>query len=317
MSSTGQADKLRLPAEQAGERAAVDETPVRPRGQRILPMLLTAVAVLAAAVMAWAMWQAYMAPPWTRDGTVRVYVVSMAPEVAGRIVQLPVADNQFVRKGDLLMAIDPTDYAISVSMAQAQLNQAKSDMENKQAEARRRQELTTLSTSVEERQTYVTSAAAASATYQNVVSQLAQARVNLERTRIVSPVNGWVTNLEAQLGDYAAVGQKNISVVNADSFWVDGYFEETSLGSIHDGDPATVKLMGFPDIVRGHVQGVARAINVTNAQPDAAGLATVNPVFTWVRLAQRVPVRIHLDEVPPGVRLVAGETADVEIYPAR
>jgi len=132
---------------------------------------------------------------------------------------------------------------------------------------------------------------------------------------IRSPVNGYVTNLLAQLGDYATVGQKLISIVDADSFWVDGYFEETGLGRIHDSDPATVKLMGYCQLVRGHVGGVARGINIPNAQPDQAGLASVNPIFTWVRLAQRVPVRIHIDQVPDGVRLVAGMTATVQIDP--
>ena len=128
-------------------------------------------------------------------------------------------------------------------------------------------------------------------------------------------MNGYVTNLLARLGDYATIGQRLVSVVDADSFWVDGYFEETSLGRIHDGDPTTVKLMGYSKLVRGHVDGVARGINVPNAQPNQAGLASVNPIFTWVRLAQRVPVRIRIDQVPDGVRLVAGMTATVQIDP--
>jgi multidrug resistance efflux pump len=144
---------------------------------------------------------------------------------------------------------------------------------------------------------------------------IAKAQLDLSRTVIRSPVNGYVTNLLAQLGDYANVGQKIISVVDADSYWIDGYFEETSLGRIHEDDPATVKLMGYSQLVRGHVGGVARGINVPNAQPDPAGLALVNPIFTWVRLAQRVPVRIHIDQVPDGVRLVAGMTATVQIDP--
>jgi multidrug resistance efflux pump len=139
--------------------------------------------------------------------------------------------------------------------------------------------------------------------------------VNLERTQIRSPVNGWVTNLLAQLGDYAAVGTQLISVVDADSFWIDAYFEETSLGSVHDGDPASIKLMGYRQIVRGHVAGIARGINVANAQPNQQGLATVNPIFTWVRLAQRIPVRIAIDQVPQGVVLVAGMTATVQLDP--
>jgi len=111
-----------------------------------------------------------------------------------------------------------------------------------------------------------------------------------------------VTNLLAQLGDFVNVGVNSISLVDADSFWVDGYFEETSLAPIQVGDPAQIKLMGHDKIVRGHVDSIARAINVANAQPNSQGVATVNPIFTWVRLAQRIPVRIHIDEVPPNVR---------------
>jgi multidrug resistance efflux pump len=124
-----------------------------------------------------------------------------------------------------------------------------------------------------------------------------------------------VTNLAVRLGDYAIVGKSNISVIDADSFWVDGYFEETTLDSVREGDTAKVKLMGYSPMVRGHVASIARGINVPNAQANLQGLATVNPIFTWVRLAQRVPVRIHIDEVPEGVVLVAGMTATVQIDP--
>lgn len=298
----------------SGERAVSTGAPGL-RGRRVVPLILTGLAVLAAAVMTWAMWQAYMASPWTRDGTVRAYVVTLAPEVAGRIAELPAADNQFVHRGDLLMVLDPTDYAIAVSSAQANVEQAKATMENDQLKAQRREELTTLSTSVEQKQVYVTAAIVSAASYQTALAQLGQAKVNLGRTRIVSPVNGWVTNMQAQLGDYATVGARNISIVNADSFWVDGYFEETNVQAIQDGDPARVRLMGSRTPLQGHVEGVSHAINVSNAQADSAGLANVNPVFTWVRLAQRIPIRIHLDAVPQGVRLVAGQTATVQIDP--
>ncbi|MDQ6703692.1 MAG: hypothetical protein M3Z96_11645 [Pseudomonadota bacterium] len=110
-------------------------------------------------------------------------------------------------------------------------------------------------------------------------------------------------------GDYAVVGQRALSVIDAHSFWVDGYFEETTIGPIADGDPASVWLMGFPQEIKGHVDSLSCAINVPNAQSNAPGIADVNPVFTWVRLAQRVPVRIHLDVIPENVRLVQGMTA--------
>jgi multidrug resistance efflux pump len=297
-----------------GEAAISGRDRVRSRIP-IVPVLITLATVAVAAVLGWLTWQAYMGAPWTRDGQVRAYVVTMAPEVAGRIVALPIADNQFVHKGDLLMTIEQTNYKIAVSLAEAAVQQAQINAQNLQAESKRRQELTTLSTSIEEKQTYESNAQAAQAAYQQAVANLEQARVNLERTQIHAPVNGYVTNLLAQLGDYATIGQKIISLVDADSFWIDGYFEETSLERIRDGDPATVKLMGYSQLVRGHVGGVARGINVPNAQPDQAGLASVNPIFTWVRLAQRVPVRIQIDHVPDGVRLVAGTTATVQIDP--
>src|SRR6266851_4431584 len=181
----------------------------------LAPILITLGTLALAALLAWAMWQAYMGAPWTRDGTVRVYVVTMAPEVAGRIVELPVADNQFVHKGDLLMLVDPTNYKIAVSLAEAAVQQAQVNAQNAEREAKRRQELTTLAVTVEEKQTYASNALAAQAQYQQAVANLDQARVNLERTQIRSTVNGWVTNLLAQLGDYANVGQNEISLVDA------------------------------------------------------------------------------------------------------
>ena len=289
---------------------------VAPRRRlRILPLLITLAALAVAGALGWAMWNAYMGAPWTRDGTVRAYVVTKAPEVSGYIVELPVADNQFVHKGDLLIVIDPTNYKIAVSLAEAAVQQAQVNAQNIEREAQRRQKLSNLAETVEDRQTYESNALAAQALTQQAQANLDQARVNLERTEIRSPVNGYVTNLLSQLGDYANVGQNMISLVDANSFWVDGYFEETNLEPIQVGDPAEIKLMGYHQIVRGHVDSIARGINVPNAQPNAAGLAQVNPIFTWVRLAQRIPVRIHIDQVPDGVVLATGMTATVQIDP--
>ena len=280
---------------------------------RIIPLLITLATTGCAVVFGWAMWNAYMGAPWTRDGTVRTYVVTMAPEVAGRIVELPVVDNQFVHKGDLLLAIDPTNYKIALQLADAAVAQAQATADNAQREAERRRKLDDLSISVEQKQVFDANAVAAQAQYQQAVANRDQAKVNLERTQIRSPVNGWVTNLLAQLGDYATVGRNEISITDANSFWVDAYFEETQLASMHEGDPAVIKLMSYRQIVRGRVGSIARGINVSNAQPDQQGLATVNPIFTWVRLAQRVPVHIEIDRVPDGVRLVAGMTATVQL----
>jgi multidrug resistance efflux pump len=337
---------------------------------RIVPLLITLVTAGIAAVLGWAMWNTYMGAPWTRDGTVRTYVVTKAPEVAGRIVELPVVDNQFVHKDDLLLVIDPTDYKIAVDLNEAAVRQAQANAQNIEAQITVQQEQVSASQAqVQQAQAALTFAQEQAARYRDLAekdvgtvqmeqqtastlredqaalrnaqaalalaqrqigvlkaqhasaeaniaqakAQLHQARVNLERTEIHSPVNGWVTNLLAQLGDYASVGRDVISVVNADSFWVDAYFEETQLASVHEGDPVKLKLMGYSQIIQGEVAGIARGINVANAQPNDQGLATVNPIFTWVRLAQRVPVRIKLTHVPDGVRLVAGMTATVQI----
>jgi RND family efflux transporter MFP subunit len=280
-----------------------------------LPVLATLVAVVLAGLLGWGAWQYYMGTPWTRDGAVRAYVVKVAPQVAGEIVSLPVTDNQFVRKGDLLMLIDPRNYSIAVRQAQASVEQAQAVADNARAEMIRREKLNDIAVSMEERQSYISQATTAEATYQTALANLEQARINFKRTQVRSPVNGYVTNLSAQLGNYADVGSLQLSVVNSDSYWVDAYFEETALSRIHEGDAATIKLMGYTPLLRGRVQGLARGVDVPNATPDASGLASVNPIFTFVRLAQRVPVRIHIDEVPDDIKLVAGMTATVQIEP--
>ena len=305
---------VELKASDIAVAPATKSRPVLP-SVHVLPFLITAIIVCAAAAAGWGAWQYYMGTPWTRDGAVRAYVVKIAPQVAGEIVKLPIADNQFVHKGDLLMLIDPRNYSIAVRQAQAAVEQAKAVADNANAEMTRRLHLNDVAVTMEERQTYISQAATAEASYQTALANLELARVNFQRTRVRSPVNGYVTNLSAQLGNYADVGALQLSVVNSDSYWVDAYFEETALSRIREGDAATIKLMGYTPLLRGRVQGLARGINVPNATPDASGLASVNPIFTFVRLAQRVPVRIHIDEVPEGVKLVAGMTATVQIEP--
>jgi multidrug resistance efflux pump len=282
----------------------------------IAPVLITLGTVALAASLAWAMWEAYMGAPWTRDGTVRVYVVTIAPEVAGRIVELPVTDNQFVHKGDRLFEVDPADYRIALESARAQAQRDAAALDYARANQGRQADLEAKGWATKNLYQQTTSTLHQS---EAVVSldqaAIAKAQLDLSRTVVRSPVNGYVTNLQAQLGDYSNVGQKMISVVDTDSFWIDGYFDESVLGRIFEGDAATIKLMGYSQLIRGHVAGVARGINIANATPDQVGLAKVNPIFTWVRLAQRVPVRIELDRIPGNVRLVAGVTATVQINP--
>ncbi len=281
----------------------------RRAGRVMITILLLAVALVAGL----AIWTNYVNGPWTRDGQVIANVVNIAPEVSGRITHLHVSDNQVVHKGDVLYEIDPVDYQVAVSTAEANVNSKLADLKLKRSEATRRTTLTTLSTSEEEQQTYASNADMAVAAYAGALAQLSQAHVNLDRTHVLSPVNGYVTNLLLREGDYATTGSRNIAVLDSDSFYVSGYFEETKLANIHVGDPAVAVLMGYRDPLRGHVESIARGISTPNTDPGSLGLASVNPVFTWVRLAQRIPVRVHIDGVPDTVHLAAGMTATVTV----
>ena len=287
------------------------------RARRSIRLVLTGLLLCAACVAAIGLWEHYMVAPWTRDGQVRVQVANIAPQVAGQITELHVADDQFVRKGDLLYVIDKVDYRIALDMADADVASKKADLEVKQQRSARRQQLTTLSTSIEEKQRYAGDYDVAQGAYQTALANLEKARVNLQRTDVRSTVTGYVTNLLLRIGDYANTGSANISVVDADSYWVSGYFEETKLGSFAVGDPATVELMGFQHALRGHVESITRGIATPNAAVSTQGLPSVQAVYTWVRLAQRIPVRIRIDAVPPDVTLSAGMTATVIVTPAR
>jgi multidrug resistance efflux pump len=249
--------------------------------------------------------------PWTRDGRVRVQVASVAPRVSGQITQLRVADNQFVHKGDVLYQIEPFDFDVALRLSKALLEQREADSYVKELQSERRERLSELSTSREQQQVFEGSARQAKAAVDAAREQVAQADINLKRTEVRSPVNGYVTNLLLRVGDYAHEGVSNISIVDTDSFWVDGYFEETKLAQMCIGDRAEVKLMDYAAPIIGHVTTITRGVSVSNGAAGVQGLPSVAPVYTWVRLAQRVPVRIAIDRVPPGIPLVSGMTGTV------
>ena len=273
----------------------------------------TALVLAITAVAVALIYQYYVTAPWTRDGRVRVLVANVAPQVSGQIVELHVVDNQIVHKGDVLYVIDPFDFRVSVDSAKATVQSRAADLQVKQTQAQRRQSLTSLAASVEEKQQYAGTAAMAQGDFAAAQVQLAQAEVNLKRTEVRSPVNGYVTNLTLRVGDYASTSSPNISVIDSDSFWIDGYFEETKLGRICVGDPVVAELMGYSRPVLGHVQSFGRGISVSDATSSTQGLPNVNPVYTWVRLAQRVPIRVHIDSVPPGLLLASGLTVTVRV----
>jgi multidrug resistance efflux pump len=276
--------------------------------------IATLIAFGAAIGLAWMAWNYYVYTPWTRDGRVRVYTVQLAPEVSGTVVSLPIKDTQFVHKGDVLFQIDPRDYQNKLKQATGRVAQTQAQADYLGAEATRRSQLSDLSVSAEQRQNAIGIAQAATAAVQEAAGALDQARLDLERTTVRSPVNGWISDLILQQGGFATVGQPAVTLVNADSFYVVGYFEETQLPRIRFGDSAQMVLMGYPDRPAwGHVAGFGHGISVADAAPGVQGLPSVNPVFTWVRLAQRIPIRVELDDVPCPIMLSAGMTATVSI----
>ena len=275
--------------------------------------LATLVVALAAVLISLVAWDHYLTAPWTRDGRVRVQVASVAPEVSGRIKELRVADNQFVHKGDVLYVIDPFDFDMALRTSKATLQQKAADLQVKERQSERRRQLSSLATTPEQQQIYAGNAIQAEAAFEAAQHQVAQAEINLKRTEVRSPVNGFVTNLLLRAGDYARQGATNVSIIDTDSFWIDGYFEETKMARVCTGARVEAKLMGYSAPIIGHVKTVTRGLSVSNAAAGAQGLPNVDPIYTWVRLAQRVPVRIAIDEVPPGVPLVSGMTATVTI----
>ena len=278
-------------------------------GRTVATLLALALAAIAAVVI----WNIYVTAPWTRDGRVRVQVASVAPQVSGQITEVQVVDNQYVRKGDLLYVIDPFDFQTALDAAETQQRMRAADLQVKRTQSQRRQTLSELATTPEEQQIYAGNEAQARAAFQAAQVQVSQAEVNLARTKVTSPVNGYVTNLLMRVGDFAHDGVTNLSVIDADSYWIDGYFEETKMGNVCIGEQVEARIMGFQDPIVGRVQTVTRGISVSDATPSTQGLPNVDPVYTWVRLAQRVPVRIAITRVPPGVPLISGMTATVTI----
>ncbi|MGY3125394.1 biotin carboxyl carrier protein [Bradyrhizobium sp. S3.14.4] len=205
----------------------------------------TLAIALVAILISVATWQHYVTAPWTRNGSVRVQVANVAPQIAGKIVELRVADNQFVHKGDVLYVIDPFDFDVAVRIGKALVDQRAADLEVKQAESDRRRRLSDLATTPEEQQIFAGNASQAKAAYAAAAHQLAQAELNLKRTNVLSPVDGYVTNLLLRVGDYALTGVTNVSIIDSNSFWIDGYFEETKMAHVCVGDRVEAQLIGL------------------------------------------------------------------------
>lgn len=276
--------------------------------------VLTLSAVAAATLLAFMMWKHYAQTPWTRDGRVRADVVQIAPDVSGPVNSVAVRDNQWVNRGDVLYSIDPHWLNLAVISAQADVEAKRHEMLMRQDAARRRSQIKGV-ISREDLQQTDSAANIAEANYHGAQAALELAQLNLSHATVRAPVAGYVTHLRLRPGDYATAGETKVAIIDAHSFWAVGYFEETKLRHIRVGNTAHIALMGFDPVITGHVESIGHGIGDNNDETGGLGLPDVEPTFSWVRLAQRIPVRIHIDTLPEGVELVAGLSASISITP--
>jgi multidrug resistance efflux pump len=273
-----------------------------------------ALTGLMAGIALWAgykLWDYYFEEPWTRDGHVRADVVPVAPDVSGFVTEVLVGDNQQVQRGDVLFRIDRARYDIALRQAEAVRLGKRAMLDEANADLDRYSALTPGVVVSKQRMDQVV--ATAQAAYDQAVADVGLAKLNLERSEVRASVNGVVTNMELRPGTYLTPGKGVMALLDTDTLHVQGYFEETKLPRIHVGDPVKVRLMGSDQMLRGRVESVAAGIEDRDRSAGATLLANVNPTFNWVRLAQRVPVRIALDQPAERNELVAGATATVEV----
>ncbi|MCP3749947.1 HlyD family secretion protein [Pseudomonas sp. SBB6] len=279
-------------------------------------VVLTLLVVTLATVLVWQMVMYYMFAPWTRDGHIRADVIQIAPDVSGLIQQVAVRDNQVVKRGDVLFTIDQDRFHLALRQAQATLAERKETLAQAQREARRNRGLGNLvaQEQLEESQSRQARAESALAEAQVAVDA---AQLNLDRSVVRSPVDGYLNDRAPRAHEFVSAGRPVLSVVDSDSYHVDGYFEETKLAGIHIGQAVDIRVLGDNTRLSGRVQSIAAGIEDRDRSSGANLLPNVNPAFSWVRLAQRIPVRIAFDEVPADFRMIAGRTATVSILEGR
>ncbi|MRX10782.1 efflux RND transporter periplasmic adaptor subunit [Pseudoduganella sp. FT25W] len=274
--------------------------------------IVTMIAVAIACVLGWRLWQHYEVEPWTRDGRVKADVVQVAPDVTGQVTNVLVRDNQQVKVGDVLFEVDRARFELALRQAEAAEQAQRATLDQALKESRRNNDLRDL-VSAETREQGSSRVDQLRAALAQAVVARDVAKLNLERTRVLSPVNGTISNLDLRSGSYVSAGRAVLAVIDSDSYYVEGYFEETKLPAIQVGDAVVVLPMGESLRLKGHVESLSGGVADRDRSTSANLLSSVNPTFNWVRLAQRIPVRIKLDALPAGARLVAGQTVTVDV----
>ena len=277
--------------------------------------LVTLAVVLAALFIGWRLWIHYENDPWTRDGRIKADVVQVAPDVSGQVTKINVIDNQTVNVGDVLFEIDTARFELALRQAKAAEESARVTLAQAIREAKRNRELKDLvATEVTEQgQSRVEEAQAA---LLEAIVNRDKAQLDLDRTKVVAAVDGIVTNLNLRVGSYVTVSTPVMALVDRNSYYAEGYFEETKLPNIAEGNRATVRLMSDDEVLEGHVHSISRGIEDRERTTGGKLMQNINPAFNWVRLVQRIPVRVEFDKIPDDVRLVSGQTVTIEVFPS-
>ena len=288
--------------------------------QLLKKLSLGTLNLVLVALVAWYAYHAYeeyFNNPWTRDGQVRGHVIQIAPRVSGMVTGIAVIDNQFVQQGDLLFEVDQEPFEIAIAQADANLQRARISSKAARIEYDRLQEIFKKDPGAISQKDL----SRREANYLESLSKidvssesLRAAKLNLEYTRIFAPLDGYVSNVDFQVGTQAVVNTPILALVDSNSFWVFGYFRESQIGKFSIGDSARVTLMAYPDLpLEGRVESLGWGIAPADGNQGVKLLPSIKPVFQWIRLAQRVPVRISLENVPEGVELRFGLTASVMV----
>lgn len=279
--------------------------------KRLVIVMVLAGVTISAGIWTW---HQYIYNPWTRDGRIRAHVTMISPDVSGWIDALKVKNNQFVHKGDVLFTVDAARYRVALAKSQATLQQAQYNLDLAKDQYQRRQEISGIgAVSDEDLSNKKMAMLLAKADYDLARADVDAAELDLERTVIKAPVDGIISNMEIRAGDYLTRGQSVFSLVEANSFYVTGYFEETKLPHIHVGQKAKIYLMGHEDVLEGVVTGVDRGIGNANINSDKQLLPQIQQTFNWIRLAQRVPVNIQILNLPEDLLLVSGISASITL----
>ena len=277
--------------------------------------LVTLAVVLAALFIGWRLWIHYENDPWTRDGRIKADVVQVAPDVSGQVTKINVIDNQTVNVGDVLFEIDTARFELALRQAKAAEESARVTLAQAIREAKRNRELKDLvATEVTEQgQSRVEEAQAA---LLEAIVNRDKAQLDLDRTKVVAAVDGIVTNLNLRVGSYVTVSTPVMALVDRNSYYAEGYFDETKLPNIAEGNRATVRLMSDDEVLEGHVHSISRGIQDRERTTGGKLMQNINPAFNWVRFVQRIPVRVELDKIPDNIKLVSGQTVTIEVFPS-